>query len=56
MVKISETSAVNPKHVLAILFNKENLKTIVVMLGNTTIPSDHTFADTVNMLTVPNVG
>lgn len=50
MIKISEVAAVNPKHVIAVLFDKKSLQTVVVMPGMATIPSDHTFQETINLL------
>ncbi len=50
MIKISDTTAVNPKHVLAVIFDTATLKTKVVFPGMASVLSDHTFEDTVAML------
>lgn len=50
MIKISTNAAVNPKHVVAVMFDKTSLKTKVVLLGMQTLDSDHSFYDTVVIL------
>ena len=54
MIKISDVAAVNPKHVIAILFDKTSLQTRVVFPGGSTVPSDKSFAETVELLTINN--
>ena len=51
MIKISDDAAVNPKHIIAILFNKTNLKTMVVFPGGVSVESGKTFEETISLLT-----
>jgi len=50
MIKISETVAVNPKSVVAVMFDTNTLKTKVVFPNMTNVLSDHTFEETVKLL------
>jgi len=49
-VEISNCASVNPRHVIAVLFDQKNLKTKIVLLGGGGIESDKTFKDTVKAL------
>ena len=50
MIKISEIAAVNPRHVVAIIFDTVSLKTKVVLLGMQTLTSDYSFSETLSLL------
>lgn len=50
MVKISDSCAVNPKHVMAVMFDSTKLQTVVVMIGMTSIKSDYSLYDTIEIL------
>ena len=50
MIKIHDDAAVNPKHILAVLFDKSTLKTKVVFPGGAAIESGKTFEETVALL------
>lgn len=52
MIKISEDTAVNPKHVFAVMFDKNTLRTKVVFGNMTNVLSDKTFEETVKLLTI----
>lgn len=50
IVKISKQEAINPRHVIAVILDKKNLRTIVVMIGGVSVPSEHDFDKTVELL------
>jgi hypothetical protein len=50
IIKISDVTAVNPKHVVAVVFDKTTLKTKVVFPGMMSIESGKTFQETVDLL------
>jgi hypothetical protein len=50
MIKISDTTAVNPKHVLAVIFDKTSLQTKVVFPGMASVLSDKSFQETIDIL------
>jgi hypothetical protein len=50
MLKISDVAAVNPKHVIAVIFDKSTLTTKVVLPGMASLPSDKSFSETVELL------
>lgn len=54
MIKISDEVAVNPKHILAVIFDKSTLKTKVVFPGMASVLSDKTFDETVKILSGGN--
>lgn len=49
-IKISDTTSVNPKHVLAVIFDKTNLQTKVVFPGMLSVVSDKSFSETIEIL------
>jgi len=51
MIKIASDAAVNPRHVIAVMRNKQNLtETLVVLIGMQSVKSDHDFETTIKML------
>ena len=50
MIKISDTTAVNPKHVIAVVFDPATLKTKVVFPIMASVLSDFTFEETCKLL------
>lgn len=50
IVKLCKNQAVNPKHVIAVLIDKNDLKTYALIIGGIKVPSDHTFDETVKIL------
>ncbi len=49
-IKVSKTITVNPKHVVCVLLNEQDLKTVVVMIGGIKVPSEHSFDETIKLL------
>jgi hypothetical protein len=50
MIKISDTTAVNTKHVIAVIFDKTSLQTKLVFMGGASVVSDKSFQETIDIL------
>ena len=50
LVRISNTNAINPKHVMVVTVDSKSLKTYVVIVGGVSVESDYPFEETVALL------